>query len=252
MAKVQGSSGRFVGEIVGHRARIGYTAIGYVTELAPMYFYRIAPKGVVLSLPTRVADWKRFGDDYSRDDILAAARAFARVGCDLIMLGGLQVNPVRGFDEIEAFTKKLAAELDVPITSSYRAQANAFKALGSKRVATIHPFASSQDKPFEVRMQRHGLESAGVRGIGSNFIELPLIPRGAALQCARELKAADSTLDTIFCPNPNWSAMDDIDEIERELRVNVVTSLQAMIWESLRQCGIYDTVKGYGRLLSQN
>ena len=33
------SSGRYIGEIVGHRARIGYTSIGYVTELAPLKVY---------------------------------------------------------------------------------------------------------------------------------------------------------------------------------------------------------------------
>jgi maleate isomerase len=58
--------------------------------------------------------------------------------------------------------------------------------------------------------------------------------------------------DTIFYPNPHWSVIDDIEEIERELNVNVVASWQAIVWEALRQCGINDRVDGFGKLLREH
>jgi maleate isomerase len=129
---------------------------------------------------------------------------------------------------------------------------NAYKALGSRKVATVHPFTPSQDKRFDDMMLRFNMELAGCKGVGGNLIELPLIPKGAALQASRELMKEHPEADTIFYPNPHWSVMDDIEAIEQELKVNVVVSLQAIIWEALRKCGINDRVEGFGKLLREH
>ena len=238
------SSGRYIGEIVGHRARIGYASVGSMVELAPLYFYRIAPKGVTLALLTAPSH----GWDKPRE----LAHVFAKAGCDLIMLGGMPVDAVAGLAGVDDITRKLGEELGIPVTSNYRAQADAYKALGARKVATVHPYDSSRDLHFEGLMGHFGVEIAGCKGIGSNLVELPLIPKGSALQCARAIKKEHPEADTIFFPNPHWSAMDDIEAIEKELNVNVVTSLQAIIWESLRLCGIRERVQGFGKLLSRH
>lgn len=246
-------SGRFDGQIHGHRARIGYSSVGFVTELLPKYFYKIVPEGVTMALLTfQLTDWDKPGMNRNHDAGIEAAKSFARAGCDLIVLGGVPVNTVRGFGEFEAFMKKLEDELGVPVTSSYQAQVNAYKALGSTKVATVHPFPPSQDQRFDEMMLRFNMELAGCKGIGGNLIELPLIPKGAALQCSRELMKEHPEADTIFYPNPHWSVIDDIEEIEQELKVNVVASLQAIIWESLRKIGIRDKVSGFGKLLREH
>ena len=43
-----------------------------------------------------------------------------------------------------------------------------------------------------------------------------------------------------------------IEPLERELGVNVIASLQAIVWEGLRKCGIDDRIDGYGRLLREH
>jgi maleate isomerase len=245
--------GHYSGPIVGNRARIGYSSVGFVTELLPKYFYRIVPDGVTMALLTfQLTDWDKPGMTRNHDASIEAARSFARAGCDLIVLGGVPVNTVRGFQEFEVFMNQLEQELGVPVTSSYQAQVNAYKALGSKKVATVHPFPATQDARFDGMMLRFNMELAGCKGIGGNLIELPLIPKGSALACSRELMREHPEADTIFYPNPHWSVIEDIEEIERELKVNVVASLQAIIWESLRKCGINDRIQGYGKLLREH
>jgi maleate cis-trans isomerase len=252
MASRSKPAGHYAGEIVGHRARIGYSSVGFVTELLPKYFYRIVPEGVTLALLTfQITDWDRPGMDRNHDAGIAAAESFARAGCDLIVLGGVPVNTVRGFGAFEDFMAQLEDRLGVPVTSSYRAQVNAYKALGARKVATVHPFLPTQDARFDDMMRRFGMQLAGCKGVGGNLIELPLIPKGAALQCARELMAEHPEADTIFFPNPHWSVMDDIAAIESELKVNVIASLQAIIWEALRKSGIDDRIDGFGRLLRE-
>jgi maleate isomerase len=45
---------------------------------------------------------------------------------------------------------------------------------------------------------------------------------------------------------------DAIEPLERELKVNVMTSLQAIAWEAMRTAGIEDRVEGYGKLLREH
>jgi len=39
--------------------------------------------------------------------------------------------------------------------------------------------------------------------------------------------------------------------IERELGVNVMTALQAAVWDALRRVGLDDRIEGFGRLLRE-
>jgi maleate isomerase len=246
-------AGYYDGPIIGNRARIGYTSIGFVTELVPKYFYRLVPEGVTLALLTlQLTDWERPGMSRNFEASLEAARSFARAGCDLVVLGGVPVNTSHGFGGLQKFMSDLEAEIGAPVTSSYLAQVNAYKALGSRRVATVHPFDASQDARFDDMMRRFDMELAGCRGIGADLVSLPRIPKGAALRCSRELMEKHPEADTIFYPNPHWSVIEDIEDIERELGVKVVASLQAIIWEALRKCGVEDRIEGYGELLREH
>jgi len=43
-----------------------------------------------------------------------------------------------------------------------------------------------------------------------------------------------------------------IEPLEQEFGVNVVTDLQAVLWEGLRLAGIDDRIDGYGKLLREH
>jgi maleate cis-trans isomerase len=55
--------------------------------------------------------------------------------------------------------------------------------------------------------------------------------------------------DSILFPSPHWPTMEAIEPIERELGVNVMTALQAAVWDALRRVGVDDRIEGFGRLL---
>ena len=57
-------------------------------------------------------------------------------------------------------------------------------------------------------------------------------------------------VDGVFISCTNFRGMDVIDLLETDLRVPVVTSNQATLWDMLRQSGVHETVKGYGKLLT--
>jgi maleate isomerase len=236
----------------GHRARIGYTVAAVTTEVFPIDWYKIVPDGVTLMMITLPLG-DRSPDDVKKcfDISIDAARTFASAGADLVLLGGLPINLSRGL-ALDDFRKKLEDEIGVPVSSSTSAQQRAYKALGARKVGTVHPFTPEQNPRHEKYLQDFfGLEPAGVYAGGWNLKELGKIPIESALEWGRALKKQHPEIDTFNFACPHWRVIDAIDTLERELNVNVMSSLQAIAWDSMRRTGVNDRVEGYGRLLRE-
>jgi maleate isomerase len=236
----------------GHRARIGYTSVAFVTEVFPYSFYKMAPDGVTLSLLT--LHQTKFGrEEMERlyDETIRAARAFATSGVHLIVLGGRPVLLSRGAAHLESLLRDLSKELGVPVTTDATAQLEGFRALGSRKVATVHPFSADQNPMFEPMIRELGLEAAGVFAGGSSLSQLPKLDVSDAIAWGREMKRLRPDADTLLFPCPHWAVVEAIEPLEQELGVNVVTNLQTTLWHALRLCGIGDRISGYGRLLRE-
>jgi maleate isomerase len=236
----------------GHRARIGYTVAAVTTEVFPIDWYKIVPDGVTLMMITLPLGERSPRDVEKCFDIsIGAARTFAACGADLVVLGGLPINLSRGLAHDE-FLKKLAGEIGVPVSSSTTAQLKAYRALGARRVGTVHPFTPDQNERHERYLKDFfGLEPAGVYAGGSNLRELGKIPIECALAWGRALKKEHPEIDTFNFACPHWRVIDVIEQLEEELNVNVMAPLPAIAWESMRRTGIKDRIYGYGRLLRE-
>ena len=57
--------------------------------------------------------------------------------------------------------------------------------------------------------------------------------------------------DTIYFGCPHWTVIDAIGPLEKEFGVSVMTSLQAIAWDAMRQTGVEDRIDGFGRLLKE-
>ena len=216
----------------GHRARIGYTVAAVTTEVFPIDWYKIVPDGVTLMMITLPLG-DRSPDDVKKcfDISIEAAHTFASAGADLVLLGGLPINLSRGL-ALDDFLKKLEDDIGVRVSSSTSAQQRAYKALGSRKVGTVHPFTPEQNARHEKYLKDFfGLEPAGVYAGGWNLKELGKIPIESALEWGRALKKQHPEIDTFNFACPHWRVVDAIDTLEQELNVNVMTSLQAIAWE---------------------
>ncbi len=236
-----------------HRARIGYTSVAHVTELFPKIFYEMVPDGVTLAMLTQQPQ-SYAADEMTRihDDARRAAKTFARAGADMVILGGVPTNLSRGHDSLADRLAALEQEIGIPVSSSATAQSNALRAVGAKKVGVIHPSSPERDGFHEQQIIGEGLEPAGALAAGSQFEDYNRIPEDRAAALGRELKQAHPEADTLLYSCPHWAQTDAIEELERELGINVITSLQAIVWEGLRKCGIDDRIDGYGRLLREH
>jgi maleate cis-trans isomerase len=236
----------------GSRARIGYTCPPQLAEVFPYEFYKMAPEGVTLMITTLALTTRSKEEvDKSFDMSLDAARKMAKAGASVVMLGGNPINLVHGGTDLGDFQKKLSADVGVPVLTSHVAQRDALRRLGSRKVATVHPYENVHNERHDRQMREFGCEPCGTVACDHSLMSLGAVPKDSALIFARRVKAANPTADTIHLASAHWATAHAIDAIERELVVDVMTSQQAIFWNAIRTAGINDKISGYGRLLRE-
>ena len=238
--------------LYGHRARIGYTSPPLVTEVFPYEFYKIVPAGVTLMITTLAITTRSKEEvEKSYETSLNAAQSMAKAGATLVMLGGNPINLSRGLENLDDLTAQMEEEIGVPVLTSSQSQIKALQLLGSRKVATIHPYEPLHNHRHESAMLKFGFEPAGVIAVGGTFSYLGSIPDDTALTLARQIKKENPDADTIHFASAHWATAGSIDTIERELGVSVMTSHQAITWACLRRAGVNDKISGFGRLLRE-
>jgi maleate isomerase len=244
------------GSMYGYRARIGYCSPPFVTEGFCYEFYMMVPAGVTLMITTlaitsltSTSTKEQMAQSYAKS--LEAAKAMARAGADVVVLGGNPINQSRGVENLDQICDTLAREIGTKVVTSTHAQAHALKALGARKVATVQPFADEANAAHEASIRNLGVEPAGVIACGYTVQDLGRIPGELAITLAQQVKREHPEADTIHHSCAHWATAHAIEQIERELDVDVMTSQQATVWKALRTVGIDDKIEGFGRLLRE-
>jgi maleate isomerase len=237
----------------GSRARIGYTSPPRLTEVFCRDFYRVMPEGVSLVVTTLVI--REMSEEELRQSLdmaRAAALDMAHAGVDVVVLGGVPINlTAAGPAGVAALNDETSRACGVPVTSSLTAQMNALRAVGAKRVAVVQPFAESHSASYSY-LDYFGFARAGIKAGGFRAIELGGLAEDVSAGLARELMADYPDADSLYFPCPHWPVIDNIDRLEQEFGINVVSAGQAIFWEALRRAGIDDQISGYGSLLREH
>src|SRR3546814_17868444 len=91
------------------RARIGYSAVAYVTELLPKYFYEIVPDGVLMQFLTlQITSHTQDQLESVYEQGVKAVESFARAGDDVIIMGGAPTNISHGKANLDGGLAELA------------------------------------------------------------------------------------------------------------------------------------------------
>jgi maleate isomerase len=234
------------------RARIGYSAVAYVTELLPKYFYQIVPDGVLMQFLTlQITEHTQDQLESIYEQGLRAADSFARAGADVIIMGGAPTNISHGKDSLDQVLKSLSDKYGVPVSSSSVAQRNALRAVGARKIGTINPAVPRKIGDSASGSMVDGMVLLGRKHAHAKLADYNRIPPELPLQLGREMMREHPEIDTLIFGCPHWATIPAIEPLEREFGVNVVTSLQAIVWEGMRLAGVDDKVPGYGRLFRE-
>jgi maleate isomerase len=151
----------------GYRARIGYCSPPFVTEVFCSEFYQMAPAGVTLMITTlavtsltSASTKEEMAESHAKS--LEAAKAMARAGADVVVLGGNPINQSRGVENLDEICVTLAREIGTKVITSTHAQMQALRALGARKVATVQPFVPAINADHEAAMRKLGVEPAGM------------------------------------------------------------------------------------------
>lgn len=234
------------------RARIGYSAVAYVTELLPKYFYQIVPDGVLMQFLTlQISEHSQDQLESVYEQGVKAAESFARAGADVIIMGGAPTNISHGKDSLERVLKEMSQRFGVPVSSSSVAQGNALRAVGAKKIGTINPAVPRKIGDSASGSLEGGMTLLGRKHANAKLEDYNRIPPETALRLGREIMQEHPDIDTLIFGCPHWATIPAIEPLEQEFGVNVVTALQAIIWEGMRLAGVNDKVQGYGRLFRE-
>jgi maleate isomerase len=235
----------------GYRARIGYTCPIFVAEIFPQDFYRMVPEGVSLLIST-MSVWEGTPDEMqlSAQQSMRAIREMAKSGANVVVFGGVPVNFALGATSLEDAMQELQGELGIPVSASLLCQNAALRAIGAKRVVVLRSAAGTNTQHMQ-EVEGLGCTILEHASVGRNMRTATRLTAEETLEIARELLKRNPTADTLHCPSPHWPIAANIDPLEKEFGVNVITAGQANIWRTLRLAGINDSIYGHGRLLRE-
>ncbi len=236
----------------GYRARIGYTSPPVATEIFPYEFYKIVPEGVTLVVST-LAVTQMTADDIeeSYNLSLVLAKEHARVGVDLVVLGGIPINVMRGIDKVDDLIRDTEASIGVPVTTSLTAQIAGLHAVEAKNVGLIHPFGDFHDDKTREYLDYYKFNCSGIKGANKTIGELGRMSVEDALEIGRSFKASHPETDTLWYIGPHWPVSAAIETLENELGISVIGANQAIVWQALRRCNVNDRIQGFGYLLRE-
>ena len=181
---------------------------------------------------------------------LDGARLLAKADVSIIVLGGVPLNLALGLKRLEGLMAGLEEELGIPVTSSLTSQVEALKTVGAKNVGVGQPFETEHDIYGEY-LGHYGFDMVAQKGAGLTVLDLATTDTDAAKGLSRSLMDMAPDLDTLYFPAPHWGIVGIIDELEKEHGVNVITAVQAILWNTLRRTGVNEPIAGFGRLLRE-
>ena len=156
---------------------------------------------------------------------------------------------VLGYDAVAASIR--AAHPAVPVITPITAVHAALGALGVSRVALLTPYLDELNQVMRGWLEDSGIAVAGMHGfLMEDDNDMARIPPEAILEAV--LRAGERTpeAEAVFVSCTALRAADIVEEAERRLGKPVVTSIQALFWQTVREAGCRLPVAGYGRLLA--
>ena len=234
----------------GWRARIGKVSPSrgdsFVYE-----FYHMVPKGIVLVMHIVGLDnltTEEFNAAYLQ--YMDAARALARVGVDVICLGGAPLFQLKGLGSDLEMIQEVEKQTGIPALTSATAVKEAMLFLKMKKLAIVSPYTDEVNQRNALWYQNLGFDVLKIKGVGiTNNSQISRLPFYVPYQLARETFLETPGVDGIFIDCARWATMEVIEKLEQDLGVPVVASTQAMIWSALRKANVRENVQGYGRLM---
>ncbi|MFC1817358.1 hypothetical protein ACFL0M_15825 [Thermodesulfobacteriota bacterium] len=236
----------------GWRGRFGHLSPA-LHDTQGLEFGQILPKGIMIVTNTLKIQ-KLVDEEFERVFTIMeqGALALAREEVGAILIGGEPIFCFKGLGSHQKIIDAVYAKTRIPTSTTISASMDAFKSLGVKRLAIVTPYVSERDEALRRYMESSGFEVLAIKGLGiTRNLDLTRVPFHVSYQLALEVFRKAKTAEGIYITCPRWPVVGNIDPLEKDLKVPVVSSIQAMAWFGLKALGVKEPIKGFGTLLEK-
>lgn len=182
--------------------------------------------------------------------ILDKVAALDDEGVDVINVGGSPLVSLHGLAGHDRLLADIAGRTDRPFVTSLQAELEALRAVGGGPILMASPY------PVALTQRRIGLlEEAGFTVAGHDSLDIERnrdiasLDDGLVATQAIELAKAHPEGELIYLPCGVLPCVSNVERIEAETGLPVVTNVTAQIHGSLVRAGYDQPIHGYGQLL---
>jgi maleate isomerase len=238
--------------ITGWRLHIGAV---FPTPVPPRFvreFYQVVPDGV--DVTTVSLTIQQLADD-DLDEALRgmerAAKQLANFDVDFVYQLGVPpiVRRERGFHKVLA--ERLSQASGLPAATDMSAVIEAMRHLGVSRLAMATPFEREMNERIRRYLAAEEIDIVHMDGLGiRRNTEIRRLPIPVEYQFARKtFREAPTRPEALYIPCGGWGSIHNIALLEKDLRVPVITWMNALVWYPMRQLEVAGPITGFGRLL---
>ncbi|MGE5215616.1 MAG: hypothetical protein ACM3SP_01290 [Chloroflexota bacterium] len=232
---------------------------GVVGDIKPTYrpgsledFIRLLPEGIgVIPLTVGISSGteKEFRDVL--EDYKQKAEQLAKLGADLVHIGGAPPMMVHGFHGEDKIVKDLESKIGVPVSTSGRSQIEAMHALGVKNFIGVTYFNDHMNGIFAHDFGEAGITVKAMEGIEVAFKDVRRLSGEEIYKHTKQAFLKHRDAEAIYMLGSGWRLLKVVRLLEQDLQVPVIYNLATKLWDVQKRFHVREPVKGYGRLLEE-
>ena len=233
----------------GPKGQIGAVTPTYLDEAQD--WFRVVPEGVnVIFATLGVEDHTPQEFLKAQEVVERAARGLVKAGAGVVILGGSPLVASDSGEGTSGLARDLEKETGVPVTTGQEAAESALRVLGVKKLLLVTPYKESLNDGMKRRLEKSGFEILCLKTtLSSGPREMARLPLALPLSLAKEAFRERPDADGIYIPNPKWQTLQAIAPLEADLKIPVVTTVQASAWWGLKMLKIEEARPGNGKLM---
>jgi maleate cis-trans isomerase len=235
----------------GWRALIGWIHSYGMLHSTPLDLYRLVPDGYGFLFTTLgKKDQSAAETEAALGRLIESAQLLAANGAEFFALNSSPMITHGGPGSDLRLLDQIAEATGRPGTTTTTAAMRAMRALGITKLALASPYQARNGKLIAF-LEANGFTVAGSYGLTEELTRIHRLPGETAYRVGREAFRASPGAEALYLAGGRLSAMDVIEELEEDLKVPVVASTPAVVWEILSHFGTTTPQDGYGRLLRE-
>ena len=234
----------------GERGKIGLIVPSANTVMEPE-FSKMAPAGIatfatrMFLKEVKVETLAKMAEEVDR-----AVRELSTAQVDVLVFGCTSGSLLKGPEWDKEIVSRMKKASRIPSITTSGAVIKALEAIGARRIAVATPYLDELNIRVKQFLEQHDFEITATRGLGiSEAVEIGNQYPKTAYDLAKRVYRPGT--DTVFISCTDFRTIEIIEKLEKELRINVITSNQASFWCALRTVKYPGRIKGYGKLLAR-